>query len=492
MKKNIKLSKSLFLRGIQCPKSLWLYKYCRELQTPPSSVVKALFEQGKRVGVISRSLFKNGISIDEQAQTFQHRLKLTKDCLQDKTTLYEASFQYNNIFIMADILHHGKNGWELYEVKASSTKKDVHYNDLAIQYYVLTGFGLKISKACLIHINNKYIRKNKVCLSKLFTIANVTKEIKKLQPHIHTTLDKLQEISSLSKEPNITIGGQCTKPYTCDFMAYCWKHIPYNSIFNISGLNQSKKFNLYSKGIITTDQLPDNYKLTPKQAIQIQVDHCNKPYIDKEKLRKFMAQFYYPVYFIDFESVQYAIPKYQNTKPYQQIPFQCSIHYYRSPFDALSHSEFLANPEKDPRFSLSKFLMSIIPEHACVVAYNKSFEKQIIQHLSNLFPKHKEKLLTINNHMLDLMEPFQKYYIYFPEMRGSSSLKSVLPALVPEMTYKNLEIADGEMASLSYNSLSYLDDEKEKETIKRDLLEYCKQDTLALVKIFNVLQNILK
>ncbi len=241
-------------------------------------------------------------------------------------------------------------------------------------------------------------------------------------------------------------------------------------------------------------KLTEKFKeeLDKKQKIQINCAIDDSDYIDKEKLNGFLNTVKYPLYFLDFETYQSPIPIYLNMKPFSQTPFQFSIHKKESPTSKIEHFEFLADETKDPREILVKKLISYIPKGSCTMAYNAGFERGIIRKLSNLYPEYSEKLSSIENGLIDLLIPFRNYHYYSNNMRGSYSIKTVLPALIPELSYKSLDISNGVNAAGAYRSLKYLSDQDKKNKIKQDLLNYCKLDTLAMVKILDNIYEILK
>jgi hypothetical protein len=291
-------------------------------------------------------------------------------------------------------------------------------------------------------------------------------------------------------EPDINIGTHCILPYECDFKDHCWAPLPENSIFEISGMQKKKKFNLYNKGITQIQNIPEHFPLTDKQKIQFNATAHNQDHIDKEKLQEFLNKLYYPLYFLDFESLQIPIPRFRNSHPYQQIPFQYSVHWLNNPAAVLGHNEFLAIEGKDPRKLLAKSLIKHIPGNACILSYNAGFEKSIIKTLADLFPWLKTRLMKIHDNTQDLIVPFEKYYLYTKDMHGSHSIKKVLPALIPEIDYADLKISDGETATRIYETLHTMQDESKKAAIKSDLLKYCKLDTYAMVRIVEKIREL--
>lgn len=318
------LSKSLYTRGLQCQKSLWLKKYKKDVLTPPDASAQAIFERGNEVGDLACQLFPDGKEIPYENTTFDEKIALTQQWLDEGLeNIYEASFNFNGIFIMIDILHiNDDNSVEIYEVKSSTEVKEVYLHDASIQYYVLNGLGFNVKKTSIVHINNQYVRGDKLEIDKLFTIADVSEEVFELQYNIPSYLQEFEKVlSDKEHEPVIDIGPQCFSPYECDAMEYCWKHIPDYSVFNISRLRSDKKFLLYKQGILEFEQIEEIDSFSIAQQIQITSEKTQKEIINKEAISDFLSTLTYPIYHLDFETFQQAIPEFKGISPFMQIPF---------------------------------------------------------------------------------------------------------------------------------------------------------------------------
>jgi len=482
------LSKSLFIRGLQCHKSLYLHKRHPELkdEVPPSR--QALFASGIDIGTIAQGLFPGGLNIPYDPDNYERQVEMTREAIEKGiTTLYEASFQFGGVFVKADILHKGKDGWDIYEVKSSTSIKDVYIPDAAVQYYAVKGSGLPVSRVFLAHINNRYVREGDIEVDKLFAVNDVTCEVQQMQDAIEGEIDT-QKTMIRGHIPRIDIGPYCHSPYECDFIGHCWKHIPDESVFNIKG-SRAFPFTLYNRGIVHLKDIPA-HMLSASQRLQVEATLEKKIVISKESIQDFLNSLRYPIYFLDFETFSSPVPLLNGTRPYQQIPYQYSLHVLESEGSKLTHHEYLALPGVDPRKELAAKLLSEIPEDACVVAYVASFEKGILMSLAEYFPEFKTKIDRITENMADLALPFQKRYLYHWRFNGSYSLKAVLPALVPGLTYDNMEVRNGGMAMQSYAEMQASNDQTEIERIREALLEYCKLDTLAMVRIVEKLKEV--
>jgi len=480
------LSKSLYIRGLQCHKSLYLHKYQPELKDEISEEQEALFNSGYEVGNNAKQLFPGGVEISYDGLTHSEQIEKTMaEIEKGTTTIYEAAFSHNGVFTKVDILHKGPDGWEIYEVKSSTGIKYVHLDDIAVQYYVVSGSGLPVSGAYMVHINNQYVRTGAVEPAKLFTIADVTPAAEEKQDFIGLNLLKMQTMIGGSM-PDIGIGPYCKDPYPCDFQGHCWQHIPQDSVFDLrrKGAN---KFGLYRHGIVEMKDIPLDI-LNKSQRTQVEAFLNKSEKIDRSAIAKFLDTFSYPVCFLDFETIYTAIPLFDGTRPYQQVPFQFSLHLIENAESELQHFEFLAEQGADPRRELVEKLLEMIPSNACIVTYT-DFETKRLRDFAGWFPEYKERLERLIKNIRDLSTPFKQMDYYHYQMNGSYSIKKVLPQLVTDMSYEGMEISDGGMAIDAYFRMRASGDPAEIAGIRKALLEYCKLDTMAMVKILERLRE---
>ena len=488
------LSKSLYVRGLQCPKSLWLKKYKRDVldqNTDP-----AVFETGNIVGELACELFGGGKRIKFDGGSFDEKIVQTENFIKNgEKAIYEATFCFDEILVMVDILQVVDGKLIINEVKSSTSLSDVYVDDASIQYYVISSLGYEVERINVIYLNNQYIRGEKLELDKLFTVNDVTDQILSMQSKVAENIKKLKETINDDVEPNLDIGVHCFKPYECDGMNYCWceqRKIPDGtSVFNIAKINKKKATKLYQSGIVNIADIKDIDAFNANQQIQIKAQINGEEFVDKEAIREFLDTLSYPLYHLDFETFQQAVPEFIGLRPYEQIPFQFSIHKDDGKGN-LEHFEFLAEAGADPRYELALNLIKFIPQDACVLAYHASFEKGVIQNLAALFPQFSSHLMSMHSNIKDLEIPFAKKFYYHPKMYGSSSIKKVLPAIVPSFkdAYTNLNLihnggeAMGEYAKLKGKTRG------EQDAIRKALLAYCKLDTLAMVKVLEKLREV--
>lgn len=485
------LSKSKYCNGLQCKKMLWLYKNKPEEKKEVNN--QSVFDNGNDVHEVARKLLGEDINIPFNEDLTQ-MIKDTEEVMkQEKVIIAEASFSYENNFCSVDILKKEGNTYEIYEVKSSTELKDVYVDDVSYQYFVLTSLGLKVEKCYVAILNNRYVRKGKLDLNQLFKKIDVTDEVVSKQAQVKQMIKDMNKYMEQKKEPQDDIGIHCFKPYKCPFFKYCTRHLPERNIFEINEINVNEKLKLYVEGIVSLeDLLKEDISNEAKQHIEYEL-YDKEDYIDKKSIKEFLNTLSEPLYFLDFETFALPIPKYDGTRPYQQVPFQYSLHYIEE--GKLYHKEFLAESGVDPRKLIAESLVRDIPKNVPVLAYYMSFEKGRIKELAETFPDLKDHLMSIHDNIKDLIVPFKNRSYYAKGMHGSASIKYVLPAMFPNdesLNYKNLELVhNGDEAMNIYAKLGEYPKE-EQEYIRERLLKYCELDTYAMVKIYEKLKQIVK
>jgi hypothetical protein len=478
------LSKTRFLAGLQCHLRLWYQCYDRDLAPEASPSQQAIFNAGHVVGRLATQLFPEGVRIEEDHLHHNEAVRSTIKAMQDPAVkaIYEAAFVYDDVRIRVDILQRTENeSWNLVEVKSATSVKDVYYSDVAVQYYVLEGCGVKISRAGILHVNNQYIyTAGGLDLKVLFAFKDLTDQVKAMQPEMPSRIATLKAMLANSDAPDIKPSRHCSKPYDCEFWDHCTKDMPESWVFNINGIEQAKLDELDRLGIEKIPDIPDTFPLSEIQN-RIRLSVINRQNFISDKLKVELAKMQHPIHFLDFETVAPAIPRYAGTRPYQTIPFQWSDHILYTN-GKLAHREYLGSEDKDPREEFTRTLLNALETQGSIVIYTR-YETGVLNSLSDHLSQYADKIQSIIERCIDLHAIIRNNY-YHPEFGGSFSLKHVLPALLPEMTYDKLAIQDGIQASLEY--LRMIDSSTaaaEKGRIRKDLLTYCGQDTLAMVKI---------
>lgn len=490
------LSKSTYMRGIKCPKSVYLNKHGKALRDEMSDNQEFVFEQGTEVGLLAQELFPNGVDCSPESYfDYGPSIQKTKELIDnEQKVIYEASFQFDGVLCAMDILVKSGDGYKAYEVKSSTSVSDIYIKDASLQYYVMINSGLKIKDISIVYINNEYVRKGKVDIKQLFTEESILNEVLELQKEVPLNIKAFKKVLEGKTIPQVDIGPHCGSPYPCDFMGHCWKHVPEYSVFDISRLRSEKKFEMYSRGIMSFEQITEEAQeefLNHKQIIQVKSELEQTIVIEKDSIQEFIDDLNFPMYFLDFETMQTAIPLYDNCRPYQMLVFQYSMHKMENTDAELKHMEYLANPKDgDPRLKFIEQLILDCESRGDILTYNIAFERTRMNELIADFPKYEKSLQKIIDRMKDLMIPFQQGWYYKPEMRGSYSIKKVLPALVPELSYGDLEIQEGGTASAVFSQMASGKFEEDVEKTRKALLAYCCLDTFAMVKLYEKLTQV--
>lgn len=492
-------SKSKYCLTWQCPKLLWLNKFKPELK-PEDPSLQARFDEGNVVGDLAMNLFGDFTEVTAYKEDGKLDLnkmqEFTKECIANGTeNICEASFNYNGLYCAVDILRKENGGYAIYEVKSSTHVSHIYAVDIAYQKYVLEHCGLNITGIYLICINSDYVRGEELDIHSLFQIIDISQEVADEYQNVPSLLKKAKEIYSCKDEPDTDIGLHCRNPYECGFWGYCTKNLPTPNVFDLYRMSFEKAIKHYKQGQVSYNDLLFHSSITNAKQLRQILHQVSKQHddIDENGIRDFMDTLSYPIYFLDFETTQAVIPEFEGTKPYQQIPFQYSLHYIEYEGGPLLHKEFLAESGIDPRRQIAERLCEDIPVNVCVTAYNKAFECTRLKELAETFPDLADHLLNISDNIKDLLVPFQSGYYYTKAMGGSFSIKSVLPALFPDdpaLDYHNLEqIHNGGEAMSIFPKIKDMPPE-EAERTRHNLLKYCELDTYAMVKVWERLRNV--
>lgn len=440
---------------------------------------------------MAQKVFPGGIDATPKKRSDNlEAVRRTKELIeQGREVIYEAAFQHEQVLAILDVLVKKEGLWYAYEVKSSVKISQTYILDASLQYWVITGSGLPLADISLITLNNKYVKKGEVDVSKLFKISSVLKDVLKNQEMVGQQISASKAVALDAKMPEMVIGEHCFSPYSCDFMGTCWKHVPKNSVFEITGMSKADQFAYYHKGFKTIEEMPENNELDENTNLHIRAVKKGEAIIRKKELIEFLRKAVYPLYFMDFETFMPAVPIFDGTKPYQHIPFQFSLHYKMVPEAPLQHTEFLAEQGIDPRKSFIETILKHTKTSGTILVYDALMEKNMLNAMKNDFPEHAEAIDERLSRFLDLMQPFQEKMYYHPKMKNSFSIKNVLPALVPDLSFNGLKISSGSIAMIAFEKLQKETDMFKIPEIREQLLEYCKMDTFAMAKVFEVIEK---
>lgn len=469
---------------------MYLEHHLPELKSPLSASERKNLEQGKQVQEAARKAFPGGQLIsfldpDTAVEDTKHAI------VSGVLTLFEGAFRYNGVLIRTDILTRNTidSQWDLYEVKATSynnitkEQREEYQNDIAIQVWVLKKIGFDIGRINLTHLNSECRFPD---LHNLFTHEDYSKEILPILAELNKSVETLQDILIQTKKPTISIGPYCEKPHPCSFADYCWKDIPSPSVFDIP--NCRKKWDFFDMGRVTIDSLQDMHFTSPVHKRVLQCYRDKQPYFDTSTVEALLKPLSYPFCYLDFESIDPPIPRYLGTHPFQHLPFQFSCHIKYQKDKELIHREFLFESLEDPRTQFIATLLEAVPREGTIIVYHDTYEKTRLKELAEAFPLCAEQLEDMKDRIFDLEEVVKKG-VFLPDFLGSFSIKKVAPAILgQEASYENMEIGDGIEAQLAFEQFSSMVDSSEKAAMRRGLLEYCKQDTLLMVRLHEWLQ----
>jgi uncharacterized protein DUF2779 len=446
---NMRINKSKFVAGCQCLKRLHLQVHQPELAADPSGAAEAITEQGREVGMLARKLFPGGIEVDGSAGLNQ-AIRTTRQLLANPKipAIFEGAFEYEGIIIKTDILHRRKeNVWRLVEVKSSSELKDHYVQDVAIQKYVLSGSGLKVASVWLAHINRAYVLTGTaVDPRQLFSFRDLSQRAQNFQPELILRLRSQFHILAMPEAPDVPTGLHCINSVVCEFFNHCNTPKPHDHIGYLPRLHASAMEKLEAMGVQSVQDIPADFELSQIQRRACAAIQTGQPWFSSDLKKEFEA-LKYPLYFMDFETINLAIPRFSGMRPYDHLPFQWSVHLQRQPGGKPEHFEFLAMDNGDLRTPFISSLYEALGDgNGTIVVYNEQFESQRLWELASWLPAYTDPIRVIQRRLWDLL-PVVRNHVYHPAFGGSFSLKAVLPALLPDMTYEGMEVPDGQVVS---------------------------------------------
>ena len=488
------LTKSDFTRYFQCLKYMWLYKHRKDLL--PEEIDEQLqrrFEEGYEVEKYAYELFPGGVSAQGKENDIKGAIEKTKDLIaKGAKVIFQPTFSdyKSGLFCRADIIKRvGAGEYEIYEVKGSTKVNDIHIPDIAFQKVCLEDAGLKIKRVYLILVNNKYIRHGNIEPKKLLKIEDVTDKAEEFIRMSGNEIKEALKAMELKSEPKVRILKQCWKPYECPFIPYCWKNIPSPSIYDAN--RTEKKLNdLLDDGIIKLKDVPEEMITASKMKFYKSV-LSGKPYLDKKGIADFLKKLKYPLYFLDYETYSSAIPAYDGYKPYQQIPFQYSLHVIKSPGAKVEHFEHLEMENVDPIPALAKALSGQIGARGNILVWNDTFEKGRNKEMGKRLPKFAKFFDSVNFRVLDLMLLVKKGLYVHPDFAGSASIKAVMPVMAPELSYDGLCDDNGCACDDWPKLISGKLTPKEKDAMAKRMLAYCCMDSFGMVRILEEFEKMI-
>jgi hypothetical protein len=474
------------MAGLQCPKYLWFLFNDPDKIQPTDIATQHRFDEGHQVGELAKLLFPDGISIP--TDNFIGNINQTKNLLKQRRILFEPAFSIDNLYSRLDMLIPvDSDQWDIVEVKMSTEMKDEHIPDIAFQRFCCEKGGLTIRNSSIAFINNKFTRHGEIDPKQLFLVEDVTPRVNDSIAGIANQVKHMFDIISELKCPDVPVGIYCNDPNDCP-VNFCRESVPDNTILALYYAGK-KKYELFSQGIYFIKDIPAGYKLTKSQQIQQECERAGQTHIDKEAIKAFLDDLKYPVYYLDFVTFNPAIPMFDNSRPYQQIPFQFSLHVVETERAEPAHRSYLADGTGDPRPELLAELRNLLGDRGSIIVYNQTFEKKVLEQFGEAFPESGGWAKTVIDRIVDLYVPFRSFCYYNPRQKGSASLKEVLPAVTGK-SYEGLPIAKGDDASLAFTKLlSNKITDIERQKIRKDLIQYCGLDTEGMIWIVERLRQ---
>jgi hypothetical protein len=479
------LSKSRYLSGCQCPLKLWYDCYRKELAAEITEEQQAIFDAGHMVGRLACKRMPGGVLIEHDYIRPERALHLTEQLLADPTVpaIFEAAFLHNNVLIRTDILERKENNtWVLHEVKSSTHVKSVYEADVAVQHHVLRSTGLVLQASGLVTLNRGYVYDGAVLdYDLLFKFHDLTDISLDLEEKVATNIAQFNALISTDTEPVVEPGDHCFAPYECRYLAHCTRDYITTDypVTELPRISKSKLSDLEQMEITDISDIPEDFPLTDNQRRVWQAVVSNREYVS-ENLANELAAIEYPIYYLDFEACNPAIPRYKGTRPFDAVPFQFSVHIEEED-GGIEHVEFLHTENSDPRENLAAALISTLGDKGTICVYS-GYEKRTINDLIAHLPTCADRLQALIGRLWDLNRIIS-YHYYHPGFHGSLSIKKVLPVLVPELSYKKLDIQEGGAAARLYLVALDSDDAAFKNEIFTALKEYCGLDTFAMLKL---------
>lgn len=466
------LTKSDFLVYLDAPCHLWAVKHNQIPEKECNAYIEHLSDQGYEV--------------EAWAWKYVTDVLIPQYGAHPEDVMKQATVSSDRYEVRADVLirQHGSEKWDMYEIKSSTEVKKKHIYDATFQA-VAVEEKYPIENVFILHLNRGYIRDGEVYVQDLFVAENITSKVAAYKDEV-TALSMLAIKTALASECDGITG--CSKPRECLCPNLCHPNLPEYSIFDVNRLTQSKKKveELLASGVRSVYDIPPTFPLSPLQRFQVQVAQSGEPSIDRSRIGAELAMLRYPLCFIDYETFNPAVPLYDGYRPYDNVPFQYSLHILQEPEGNVEHYEFLHTEQTDPVPAFLRTLRDQLADKGSIIVWNKVFEGNVNKRMAELCPEHSDYCLNMNTRYYDLMLIFQSQWYAHPDFRGSYSIKKVLPVLAPELSYKEMEVGEGATAMATWKRLVFELDVSpvERERLREAMLTYCKMDTFAMVRIW--------
>jgi len=494
------ITKSDYLKFLTCPDYFWFHKKKPEILNIKelNEFELELVKSGQEVEAWGRKIFPGGVLVESrQEQAVADTKKLIDE---GKKVIFQATFEADGLYVMVDMLEWDENNqyWIINEAKGStcdkegeSKNKKLHLYDAGFQYIVLKLAGYKVGKVNLLELNKEYAKKGEINPVQLIAKTDITEKVHKLEPEINENIGGMRILMDQDNEPQPCDCIYKSRANHCPAFSYLYPNMPEYSVHDIAliGLSPKRLEGMVEGGYLSIYDVPKDFELSKNQRSHVDVTQTGITTNKSVEIKKFLDEMEYPFYYLDYETYPTAVPIYEGCRPYMQIPFQYSLYIQKEPGGEYEHIEFLAEDGNiNPMKALVESLKEHIGDEGSIIVWNKKFEKKCNENIAEVLPEHAELMANYNERLFDLMEIFQKNLYVHKDFKGKYSIKKVLPVFDPELSYKELSVQDGAMAMNSWKKMAFETvNDVEKEQLKNDLLEYCRLDTWAMVRIYEEL-----
>jgi hypothetical protein len=479
------LTKSAFVDGLRCRRLLWLEHHRPDLRTPPTLDARRRLEHGNEVGRRARAEFPGGVLIAGAPFDPGRARRETDEALaSDAPALFEALFEHDGVRIVSDVLRRDTDdpdAWHVVEVKASTRLKPPrHVQDAAVQAHVLRACGLNPPSVSILHLNRGFVAPDR---GELFTADDVTDAISSVD--VPARLAEMRTTLAEADEPDVTIGSHCKNPYPCPFKAHCWGPYGTRTIFHVpKSIHHTRRKRLAERGQIRLEDVRDWDLLKPSERAGVELILDREVRVERDAILRRLEELAFPLHFLDFEAIDFPVPRYAGTRPYQHLPFQFSCHVLHED-GTVEHRDFLHETPDDPRPAFAAALGEALNERGSVIAYHADYERLRMEELARDLPAYAEPLHAAIARLWDQEPIFRKHYVDW-RFEGRTSIKKVLPVLCPDLSYEGLDVASGTEAMAAWDAAVHGEDADPSATFAA-LRAYCRQDTWAMVRIHEVL-----
>ncbi len=492
----MQLSKSDYLTYLRHPAWLWLKRHQKATLPPTDPALQALFDAGNKFERYAEQLFSNGVTLGfENYSEYQSLPSRTTSALSEGAeTIFQGRFEFDQLTCIVDVLQRvDGQTFDLFEIKASTSAKSEHIPDLAFQRIVLEGAGLILRNVGVVHVDNKYRRQGEIDIEGITSITDVTEKVAERMPQTKEEIEKALVIISSDTLPDPSPRYASDLAEWMEIYSILRGPFDKHSIYNLAGIKPEQIAYLEDSGISQINNIPDDMELQRQQPQQVAVTKSGQRHVDLDAIREFLEGLEYPLYFLDYETFSDVIPTFDGLRPYQATPFQYSLHVFDHEGAELRHREYLHTENSNPVAPLLAQLRENIGVQGSVIVWYAPFEKGRNKDMAAMSTEHAAFLENINDRIVDLMVPFKSGWFVDKDFLGSASIKKVLPVLVPELSYEGLDIASGDVAQLEWmDAVVRNNNPNIRETVMVNLRRYCELDTLAMVRIFEVLNEVVK